>query len=141
VRACARQVDAERWVGQCYDELIGEQAALDAQMTELYQCKAALGTERAATIDYTKAQARARAVAIAINQEGMPHPTFPRASQNVAVAATILDTLSAPSTGGVSMVYQQLKDILSVITEQQAESTLQRWAEVSVPSLGHSTAS
>jgi hypothetical protein len=38
-----------------HDELAGEQAALDTQMTELHRHKAALGMERAATIDYTKA--------------------------------------------------------------------------------------
>jgi hypothetical protein len=38
-----------------HDELAGEQAALDAEMTELHQCKPALGTERGTAIDYTKA--------------------------------------------------------------------------------------
>jgi hypothetical protein len=38
-------------------------------MTELHQCKAALGTEHTATIDYTKAQARARAIVVTINHE------------------------------------------------------------------------
>jgi hypothetical protein len=58
------------------------------------------------------------------------------------VAATaLLDTLSMPSTDGVDNVYHQLKNILGIATKQQAESTLQRWAEVSVLSLGHSKAS
>jgi hypothetical protein len=58
------------------------------------------------------------------------------------VAATaLLDTLSMPSTDGVDKVYHQLKNILGIATKQQAESTLQRWAEVSVLSLGHSKAS
>jgi hypothetical protein len=55
VRARARQIDVKRWAAQHHDELIGKQASLDAQMTELHRLKAALGMERAATIDYTKA--------------------------------------------------------------------------------------
>jgi hypothetical protein len=54
----------------------------------------------------------------------MPHPTFARASQNMAATATLLDTLPMPSTDGIDMVYHQLKDILGVATEQQAESSL-----------------
>jgi hypothetical protein len=46
-----------------------------------------------------------------------------------------------PSTNGVSKVYQQLRNILSVFAEQQAESSLQWWAKVSVSSVGHSKAS
>jgi hypothetical protein len=65
-----------------------------------------LGIERATAIDYTKARARSRAIAVIINHEGMPHPTFLRASQNVAVTATLLDTLPTPSTDRVSKVYQ-----------------------------------
>jgi hypothetical protein len=57
--------------------------------------------ERAAIIEFIKAQARARAVAATINHEGMSHPTFAKASQNVAAAATLLDTLLMPSTDGV----------------------------------------
>jgi hypothetical protein len=55
-----------------------------------------LGTEWAAAINYTKARALAGAIAVAIKHEGMPHPTFPRASQNVVVATTLLDTQPAP---------------------------------------------
>jgi hypothetical protein len=76
----ARQIDAELQVAQHEDELISEQAALDTQLTELHQCKTTLGTERAATIDFTKARSRARAVGAAINHEGMPCPTFARDS-------------------------------------------------------------
>jgi hypothetical protein len=43
-------------------------------------------------IDLTKAQARARAAAAAINREGVPRPTFARASQNMAIVAALLDT-------------------------------------------------
>jgi hypothetical protein len=42
----------------------------------------------------------------------------------VAIAATLLDTLPVPSTDGVCKVYQQLKNILGVVAEQQAESFL-----------------
>jgi hypothetical protein len=73
-------------------------------MTKLHRCKAALGMERATTIDYTKARARARAVTI--DHKGTPHLTFPRASQNVATTVALLDTLPAPSTDGVGNVYQ-----------------------------------
>jgi hypothetical protein len=141
VRACARQIDVKRWAAQHHDELIGKQASLDAQMTELHRRKATLGMERAATIDYTKARARARAITVAINHEGTPHPTFPGASQNVALVVALLVTLSAPSTDRVGKVYQQLKGILGVAAKQQVESSLQRWAEVSVSSPGRSKAS
>jgi hypothetical protein len=90
---------------QCHDELAGEQAALDTKMTELHRCKAALGTELATTIDYTKARARARAIAVTINHEGTPHPTFPTPSQNIVTAKALLDTLPVPYTDGVGMVY------------------------------------
>jgi hypothetical protein len=42
------------------------------------------------------------------------------ASQNVAVAAALLDTLPAPSADGANNVYQHLKNILRVAAEQQA---------------------
>jgi hypothetical protein len=127
-RVRTQQIDVELRVAQRHDKLVDEQAALDAQLTELHQRKAALGTERAITIDFTKAQAWVRAIATTINREGMPHPTFARASQNVATAATLLDTLPTSSTDGVCKVYHQMKDILGVAAEQQAESSLQRRA-------------
>jgi hypothetical protein len=97
----ARQIDTELRAAQHQDELIGDQATLDAQLTELHWHKAMLGMERAAIIEFIKAQARARAVTATINHEGMSHPTFAKASQNVAAAATLLDTLLMPSTDGV----------------------------------------
>jgi hypothetical protein len=45
-------------------------------------------------------------------------------SQNVAVAATLLDTLPAPSIDGVDRVYCQLRDILGIAVEQQTKSSL-----------------
>jgi hypothetical protein len=67
-------------------------------------------------------------------------PTVARASQNVATTATILDTLSAPSTDGVDKVYQQLKDILNIAPMQQVKSPLQLWAKVSALTLDRSRA-
>jgi hypothetical protein len=83
-----------------------------------------LGTEQATAINYTKARSQARAIAVAINHEGTPHPTFPRASENVATTIALLDTLPVPSTDGVSKVYQQMKNILGVAIEQQMENSL-----------------
>jgi hypothetical protein len=100
-----------------------------------------LERERAATIDITKGRACARAVDAAINREGVPRPTFAKASWNVATMATLLDTLPAPSADGVDKVYRQLKEILGVTVVHQAESSLQRWAGVSILSLGCSKAS
>jgi hypothetical protein len=42
---CAWQIDVELQVAQRQDELTNEQAALDAQLTELQRCKATLGIE------------------------------------------------------------------------------------------------
>jgi hypothetical protein len=75
-------------------------------------------------IDLTKDRARARTIAAAINREGVPHPGFTRASQNVATAVAFLDTLPAPSVDRVHKVYHQLKDILGVTATQQAKSSL-----------------
>jgi hypothetical protein len=92
------------------------------QLTELHQCKAELEMEQATIIDLMKASARARAIAVAINREVLPRPTFARASHNMAAAAALLDTLPMPSTDGVDRVYHQLRDILDIATEQYAES-------------------
>jgi hypothetical protein len=136
----AQQIDAELQAAQCHDELIGKSAFLNAQLTELHRCKAVLRTERAATIDFTKAQAQAMPVVTTINCEGPPRPTFAKASQNMAVVVALLYTLPAPSTNGVDRVYHQLGDILGVAAEQQAENSLQRWVNISVLSPGHSRA-
>jgi hypothetical protein len=141
VRVHAWQIDAEPQATQRQDELTGERATPHAQLPKLHRRKAALGTERAATINLIKARAQARAIAAAINREGMLRPTFARASQNVAVAVALLDTLPEPSTDRVDRLYCQLKGILGVAAEQQAENSLQRWAEVSVSSPGGSKAS
>jgi PleD family two-component response regulator len=52
-------------------------------------------------------------------------PTFTKASQNMAMVTTLLDTLPAPSTNEVGEMYQQLKSILGTATAQQVESSLQ----------------
>jgi hypothetical protein len=140
-QAHAWRIDTKRWVAQCHHEFASEQVVLDAQMTELHQRKAVMEMEWATTIDFTKAQARARVIAAAINHEGTPHPTFTRASQNVATVAALFDTLSEPSTDGVGKVYQRLKDILGVAAEQQAESSLQQQADVFISSPGRSKVS
>jgi hypothetical protein len=100
-----------------------------------------LEMERVVTIIFTKAQARTRDVSTAINCKGTLHPIFTRASLNVAAVVALFDTLPAPSTNEVDKVYRQLKDILSVTAEQQAESSLQWWVEVSSSSPGPSKAS
>jgi hypothetical protein len=67
-----------------------------------------------------------------MNSKGRPRPTFARVSQNMAVAAALLDTLPTPSAEGVDRVYRTLKDILGITTAKQAESSLWHWAGVSV---------
>jgi hypothetical protein len=47
----------------------------------------------------------------------MLHASFARVSQNVAVAAALLDTLPTPSTDRVDKVYRQLMGILGIATE------------------------
>jgi hypothetical protein len=43
----------------------------------------------------------------------------------MTATTALLDTLPTPSTNGVDKVYRQLKDILNIVTAQQAESSLQ----------------
>jgi hypothetical protein len=76
-------------------------------------------------VNLTTTSAQARDVTTAINREGMQHPAFARASQNMAAAVAFMHTLPAPSTDRVDMVFRQLKDILGIATAQQAESSLQ----------------
>jgi hypothetical protein len=59
-------------------------------------------------------------------------PTFTKDSQNVAVVATLLDALLAPSTNGAGEVYWQLNSILGAATAQQVESSLLHWVEASI---------
>jgi hypothetical protein len=66
----------------------------------------------------TKGHTRARAITTAINCDGVPRPTFARASQNVAAVAALLDTLPTPSTNVVGKVYHQLKDINGISAAQ-----------------------
>jgi uncharacterized protein YecE (DUF72 family) len=100
----------------------GEQVTVEPLLVELHQRKSALKVERA----------------VAINHEERQHPTFTKASQNVAVVTVLLYTFPAPSTDRVDKVYQQLKNILGTTIMLQAESSLQHWAETFVSTLGHS---
>jgi hypothetical protein len=118
-RACTQQVDVECRTAQHQGELVGKWAAIEAQLTELHHRKFVLKTKQAVTVDLTKARARARAVATAINHEGSPCPTFTRASQNVATMAALLHTLPTPYADGVDKVYCQLKYILGVASREQ----------------------
>jgi hypothetical protein len=67
-----------------------------------------------------------------IEQAERQLPTFARANQNMAMTASLLDTLSTPSTNGVGEVYQQLKSIVDTSTAQQQESSLQHQVEASI---------
>jgi hypothetical protein len=55
VRVHVWQIDVEPQATQRQDELTGERANPHAQLTKLHRRKAALGTERAATINLIKA--------------------------------------------------------------------------------------
>jgi hypothetical protein len=122
-------------------ELPGERAAIEAQLTELHHRKSALETEQAITVDLTNARARAKDVTTAINRERVQCPAFARASLNLAAAAALLVTLTTSSIDRANKVYRQLKDILIIATAPQAESCLQRRAELSVSTTGPSKAS
>jgi hypothetical protein len=70
-------------------KLASKRATVEAQLAKLHQRKSTLKAERAA----------------AINREERQLPTFSRASQNMAAAAALLNTLPASSTDGVDKVY------------------------------------
>jgi hypothetical protein len=96
-------------------ELTDERTTIEAQLIELHHRKYVLETEWAVMVDLTKAWAWARAFATTIYREGLPHPTFAKASQNVVVVVALLNPLSAPSTDEVDKMYHRLKDILGVV--------------------------
>jgi hypothetical protein len=73
---------------------------IEARLPDLHQRESVFEVGHPATIDRAERQL----------------PTFVRASQNVAVAATRLDTLPAPFTDRVGEVYQWLKNILGTTT-------------------------
>jgi hypothetical protein len=50
-----------------------------------------------------------------ISYEGGQRPAFAKASQNVAVVATLLNTLLPASAVGVDKLYQHLGEILAII--------------------------
>jgi hypothetical protein len=99
--------------------------AIPQPYTKLHHRKFAPEIESAVIVDLTNDRARARDGAAIINREGVQHPAFTRASQNVATVAALLDTLPGPSNDGKDNVYHQLKDILDITAVQQAESSLQ----------------
>jgi hypothetical protein len=90
--------------------------AVEARLADVHQCESKLEADQVATPNHEERQL----------------PTFARASQNVAAVVVLLDMLSAPSTDGVGMVYQQLKNILGTTAVQQAESTLQHRVKASI---------
>jgi hypothetical protein len=121
--ANAWPADTQRRATQGWGELTSEQAAIEAQLAELHHHKSALKTERVIMVNLTNAWAQARDVTAAINCEGAQYPAFTRASQNMATAVTLLDTLPTPSTDEVDKVYRQLKDILDTAIVQQVEGS------------------
>jgi hypothetical protein len=64
-----------------------------------------LKAERGITVDLSTARSQARDVVAAISYDGARQPAFARASQNVAAAATLLNTLPTISTDGADRVY------------------------------------
>jgi capsular polysaccharide biosynthesis protein len=92
-------------------------------------------------VDLTNTRAQARDIATTINREGTQRLTFAMASQNLATAASLLNTFPASFADGVDKVYHQLKDILSIIATHQAESSLECQAEVSTLSPSNTKAS
>jgi hypothetical protein len=89
-------------------ELASEQAANEAQLSELHHRKTTLETAWCVTVDLPTSRAQARDVATAINHNGLSRLAFTGASQNMAAAVALLDTLRAPSTNRVGRVYHQL---------------------------------
>jgi hypothetical protein len=94
------------------------------QSYELPRHKHALEVERILMVDLVTTRAQAKGVTPAISHDGGQHLTFARASQNVVMAATLLDTLPPPSTDGMDRLYHQLGEILAIIMALQAECTL-----------------
>jgi hypothetical protein len=70
-------------------KLADERATVKARLADLHQGKLVFGVGKTAAIDCA----------------GWQLPTFTNTGQNVAVAATLLDTLPIPSTNGVDEVY------------------------------------
>ena len=112
--------------------------AIEAQLAELQRRQEALDTEQGRQVNNTAARVRARHVAAALSRDEAPRAPLARASQNVAAATALLETLPEPSSGEVGRVYDRLKKILNIAAIQQAESSLQRRAEITVSSPGHS---
>jgi hypothetical protein len=118
----ALQDGFKRGAARPWGKIAGKRAAVEARLADLHQRESALGVDPAATAD----------------REGWQLPTFAKASQNVVVAATLLDTQHTPPTNGVGEVYQRLKSILGTTIVQQAESTFQHRVEASISTPDHS---
>jgi hypothetical protein len=109
-----------------YGKLVSKQAIMVSQPYEPPRHKPALEAERILMMDLTITRAQSKGVTPAISHEGGggQHPTFARASQNVAIVATLLDMLPPPSIDGVDWLYHQLGEILTIATTPQAECSL-----------------
>jgi hypothetical protein len=114
----ALQDNIKHEAAQRQGELTDERAAVVARLADLNQREATLDAGQTTTIEHAERQL----------------PTFARASQNVPMAATLLDTLLASSTDRVGEVYQRLKIILGTVTTQQVESSLQHRVDAYVSS-------
>jgi hypothetical protein len=81
--------------------------------------------ERILTVDLATARSQAKEAAPTTTHErGGQHPTFAKASQNVVVAATLLDTLPTLSIDAVDRLYHQSGEILAITMAQQVECSL-----------------
>jgi hypothetical protein len=77
-------------------------------------------------LDVEGARVRARRVYDQIQQGKMETPIFPRASQNVVVAAMIIRMAPEPSTDEGKRVHKELQDLLEITVVQQAQSYAKR---------------
>jgi hypothetical protein len=86
-------------------------------------------------VDLTATQARATT-----SRERGQCPAFTRASQNVATAAMLLDTLPPPSTDRVDGLHRQLGEIITIATTQLEECARWCWTRDSPSSVDRSRA-
>jgi hypothetical protein len=80
------------------------------------------------TVDFAITRARAERVAPTNNREGGLWPTFTRASQTVAAAATRLSLLPPPSANMVGRLYHQLAENHAIFMAQKAKCAC--WRQV-----------
>ena len=96
MRERARRIDAEHEAAQRQQQLADEEVAIEAQLTEHQRRREALDTEQGRLVNNTTARVRARHVAAALSRDEAPRAPFARASQNVAAATALLETLRNP---------------------------------------------